>query len=241
MIINHKYKFIFIKTRKTAGSSIEIALSKFCSHGDVITPIKGDNDDHIRQELGFIGPQNYYTSRCFYTKRDWLGFLFKGQQKEFFQHATAEFVRDNIEPEIWNTYFKFCFERDPFDKAISRYYWSTRNAQHKPEMTDYLNSARVKFLSNWKTYTINDHLAVDFVGRYETLADDLAMIGKTLGLPGELSLPQAKTGYRSNRKHYSQVLDSQARTRIELACAKEMQAFDYSWCESQPKQLALKV
>ncbi|MEL6382956.1 MAG: chondroitin 4-O-sulfotransferase, partial [Cyanobacteria bacterium J06626_18] len=30
MIISHEYKFIFLKTRKTAGTSIEIALSKFC-------------------------------------------------------------------------------------------------------------------------------------------------------------------------------------------------------------------
>ena len=56
-IINHKYKFIFIKTRKTAGTSLEIALSKFCDSGDIITIIKPE-DEKIRKKLGYQGPSN---------------------------------------------------------------------------------------------------------------------------------------------------------------------------------------
>ncbi len=56
-IINHKFKFIFIKTRKTAGTSLEIALSKFCDSEDMITRIK-PMDEKIRKELGFQGPIN---------------------------------------------------------------------------------------------------------------------------------------------------------------------------------------
>ena len=39
MIVSHKNRFIFLKTRKTAGSSIEIALSKHCGPEDIITKI----------------------------------------------------------------------------------------------------------------------------------------------------------------------------------------------------------
>ena len=47
MIISHKYKFIFIKPEKTAGSSLEIALSKYCDHNDIITTI---GEEYIRKK-----------------------------------------------------------------------------------------------------------------------------------------------------------------------------------------------
>lgn len=229
MIINHKYEFIFLKTRKTAGTSIEMALSKFCDANDVITPIS-KRDELMRQELGFTGPQNYNVSMRCYSKLDWIRLIGKARRKRFFNHASARFVRDCISDEKWSGYFKFCFERDPFDKAISRYFWSTRDP--RPEISEYLNSALVELLSNWNIYAINDQIAVDFVGRYENLADDLATIRDKLGLPEQLSLPRAKSSYRTNREHYSSVLNGEARTRIEVVCAKEIAALDYCWTES---------
>lgn len=228
MIVNHKYKFIFVKTRKTAGTSIEIALSQFCGDGDIITPIT-EEDERKRRELGFRGPQNYRLPLSAHKPSDWRRLLWNRKTRQFYNHASAHYIRANIEEAIWQGYFKFCFERDPFDKAISRYYWSTQ--EPRPAIADYLNAAPTKLLSNWDIYTINDHVAVDFVGRYETLTEDLAKITDRIGLPEALSLPKAKGGYRENRQHYSQALNEEARARVEVVCAKEIVAFAYHWRE----------
>ena len=62
MIVSHKLKVIFIKTKKVAGTSFEIALSKYCGERDIITPIS-DDDEHIRKDMGYVCAQNYEKSQ----------------------------------------------------------------------------------------------------------------------------------------------------------------------------------
>ena len=44
MIVSHEHKFIFIKTKKTAGTAIEAALSELCGPSDVITPYRAESE-----------------------------------------------------------------------------------------------------------------------------------------------------------------------------------------------------
>ncbi|XFA72813.1 hypothetical protein RYO59_001043 [Thermosynechococcaceae cyanobacterium Okahandja] len=226
MIINHTYKFIFLKTRKTAGTSLEIALSQFCTAADVITPIRWQ-DERIRRQLGYPGPRNFRAPLADYQFADWLRLLYRGPKRKFNTHFSAAEIKAVVDPKIWSNYYKFCFERNPFDKAISRYYWNTR--EPRPPIDAYLQTVPEILLSNWEIYTIADEIVVDFVGRYERLSDDLALIQATLGLPAPLNLPRAKGGYRKNRDHYSRVLNAAARQRIETVCAKEIAQFGYQW------------
>lgn len=226
MIVCHKYKFIFLKTRKTAGTSIEIALSRYCGSEDIITLI-APREEKVRQELGYRGPQNCDVPLRFLSKLEWLRMIRYRQRKQYYNHAKASFIQEHIDEDIWNGYFKFCFERNPFDKAISRYYWQTR--EPRPSITDYLNETPSGPVTNWPIYTINDHIAVDYIGRYENLVEDLATVAEKIGLPGQLELPRANSAFRQNREHYSKVLDAEARARIEVICAKEIARLKYSW------------
>jgi len=43
VILSRKHQFIFIKTNKTAGAPIELALSRHCGDDDTITPLLPDD------------------------------------------------------------------------------------------------------------------------------------------------------------------------------------------------------
>ena len=49
MIISHKHKFIFIKTFKVSGTSMEIALSRYTGKKDILTPL--NLEDEIKKDI----------------------------------------------------------------------------------------------------------------------------------------------------------------------------------------------
>lgn len=227
MIVSHKHKFIFVKTRKTAGTSLEIGLSQHCGADDIITPITQE-DEHLRSELGFRGPQNYKVPID--NLRDVRDTVRGQQSRYYYNHMTAKDIIRHLGREVWDEYFTFSIEREPYGKALSRYYWSTK--EPRPTIEKYLDTAPAHLLSNWETYTVNDCPVVDFLIRYESLAEGLDEIRSRLDL-GEITMPHAKGQYRLDRRHYSQVLSRVARERIEIVCAKEIRYFGYQWVNEE--------
>jgi|AntDeeMinimDraft_5_1070356.scaffolds.fasta_scaffold24123_2 hypothetical protein len=88
MIIAHKHKFIFFRTRKTAGSSLEIALSEFCGKEDIIAPIS-KKEEEMRRQLGFLEAQNYRLPYSTYNSRDWSRLVAGGFHKKLYNHIPA--------------------------------------------------------------------------------------------------------------------------------------------------------
>ncbi|QNF28464.1 sulfotransferase family 2 domain-containing protein [Metabacillus elymi] len=217
MIISHKHKFIFIKTKKTAGTSIEISLSRFCSEEDIITPIYPTEDENIRAEFGKF-PQNYVIE---IHENNQI------EKKEFYNHIPADEIKKLIGENIWNSYYKFCFERDPWDKVISAYYFiATKKSNEKITFEQFLDTY-VTFPYNYPLYTIDDRVVVDFVGKYENLEEDIMKICKEIGLPYDGWLPKAKGNYRKNRDHYTKFYTLEQKQIVERYYKKEIELFDY--------------
>ena len=53
----------------------------------------------------------------------------------------ASRIRALVGEEVWRGYYKFAIERDPWDKAISLYFWRTRGANPRPSLLEFLEQA----------------------------------------------------------------------------------------------------
>ena len=217
MIISHRHKFVYVKTRKTASTSLEIALSQFCGPDDVITKIV-PKDQALRASLGYPGPQNEFV-------RDGSGGAF-----ELLNHAPAAVARDLL-GERFHDYFMFTIERNPFDRVISQYWWEVQGMAEPPPISLFLERARPELLSNWHLYATDDQLLVDHVGHYESLDESLAFITERLELGHAITLPErkVKSEFRRDRRPWREVLSAADRALVEQACHRELAAFGYAW------------
>ena len=228
MIISHTHKYIFIKSAKTAGTSIEAALSAFCKGDDVVTPL-GDYDFN-RNEKG-----------------EWIH---KSMNAEGFeQHEWGTAIREKVGPETWNEYYKFSIARNPWDRVVSLYEWFARKNPdpklgkrflHRIGMpfdeTTELRKLFGKWVNDgdWQTndrfYVVDDELCVDFMIRYENLQEDFAAVTRRVGLPN-IVIPRLKTGIRPGRIHYSQYYNDASRHEVGERHKNDLRFFGYEFEE----------
>lgn len=233
MIISHKYKFIFLKTSKTAGTSIEIALSKHCGPDDIITPISSD-DEETRQSLGYRGPQNYRVPAWKYWIADIMEGL-NGRQRRarknrgFYNHISAAETRFLIGQETWDSYFKFTVTRNPFDRIVSKYYYAQRKSKPPESFEEFLKSDAPRELrkATWERFTIKGRVAVDKVCKYETLTKDLEEVRQRVGIPEPLELPHAKSSYRKAKGSYREMFANGPPEWVYDVFKEEMETFGY--------------
>jgi hypothetical protein len=140
----------------------------------------------------------------------------------------ARVIQKRVSPEIWKNYFKFCVERNPWDKVLSHYHMNAARKGGSLTLDEYL--ARRKFPINYHRYTDTSgkRIIVDRIVRYENLTSELAEVFAHLGLPfsGTLGVA-AKAEYRKDREPYQSVFNADQRRIVEEAFAPEIQLHGY--------------
>lgn len=191
MIVSHRHRLIFLKTRKTAGTSVEIALSRICGPDDIVTPLR-DEDEELRASVGGRAPQNTASPPL---------------PVKPYNHMPARGVRRVVGREVWRRYHRVAIERNPWDLVVSQYYWRYRD-EEAPPFDEWVRLPVVEKLAdkNAQIYRLQGRIAVDRMMRYESLDADLAALWAEQGLPGAPDLPYAKAHSRKERgyrEHYT--------------------------------------
>ncbi len=228
MLCSHTKKFIYIKTKKTASTSVEVLLEPFCLDSPRPAQELGDT---IVSSSGIIG----------YRGRNWKG-------QAFYNHMPAADILAQLGSEVFWSYKKLCVVRNPFDKAVSMF-WFLLSPQRRQALQSapfdavrsvfgqFIGSEHGKFSQtgsnnccDWYIYTIDDKVVADVVLRYETLASDLERFFSGLGAAFDIGrMSFYKSGYRVRREHFAEYYDTEALGIAQNLFRKEIEQFGYSF------------
>jgi hypothetical protein len=219
MLLSHRYKFIYLKTIKTAGTSIEIYFESYC-----VAPEHRDGPRHEREAqvtadgiVGYRGP----TSAT----------------QVWYNHMPAAMLRERVGDEVWSRYFKFCAIRNPYDKVVS-HFWFVLPKEKRCEFRSADFSVIRASFSEWVSpkslpldqpvFMIDDEVAVDGFIRYEHLQTDMEHICNRLGVSwAPEQLGQYKSEFRDRKEHFSEYYDYRSEELVRKTYAWEVAHFPY--------------
>jgi hypothetical protein len=203
--IDHNNKYIYIHVPKTAGSSIRKALQT--------APWP-----HVSQGTRYRIPK----------------------------HATALQVKEIVGDRNWQSHFTFAFVRNPWDLMVSSYHWwlrkgnryeSTRNMAKLVEQcgsfdsfikselgSHYVNEFKSPGLKEWYCDEHN-MILLDFIGRFENIADDFQHIGKCL----KVKVPDLPYMNISDRSPYRKYYNDETYQAVANRFAWTIEHFGYEF------------
>ena len=244
MIISHKYKFIFFKPLKVAGSSIEVALSKICGPEDIQTG---------SEYIGEITNHKY---------------LPKNNGPLYHTHTPPHLLYKNT-GHSWDDYTKVTVVRNPWDMIVSYYWWSfnspssIRSTGPKPLETvghqlwyptdiDSENDISAKFqgyleqlaffsdtpygnegpetVIKWlstRTHEFYDN-SIDKVIRFENIQPDFDKFCESVGVK-PMPLPRLKSTQRKKKMLYSEYYDDYSIFLVRKEFRSLIERFGYKF------------
>ncbi len=195
MILSWRHNFLFLKTVKTAGTSIEADLAGLVEDDAIVTPITPPIEGHA--------PRN-----------------FAHPKGNFVNHMRASDVRDRIGAEAFAGLFKFCIEREPVSKCISHFHMLKRAQATAAQYADvswddycWAGNFPVEILRYAEPAGAGFRLLVDRVLPYESMEQDLPELLQARGVEGFSLQTRAKSEFSHARMvTEDDVTDAQRKT-----------------------------
>lgn len=210
---------------------MEIALSQVLGPDDIITPARPDLES--QREQG-VGGQNYRLDHPDVPKIPlWRRVLGRPERYYhptvgYYEHMPGWRVRKYIGEDVWNSYYKFAFERNPWDRQVSFYFYKTRGKDNPVSFDEFLKKKDKAFVDNFGIYAQDGEIAVDFVGCYENVTDDFEKALKDIGIKEKIELPKANVSKKKPRG-YRDFFTDETRDLVGAWYEPEITAFGYKF------------
>jgi len=224
-VVSHDNKFIFIHIPKTAGTSLNEALTK----EPAVTPQKLGRK--LRYLPTLLNPKEPTSPKLITPPIE--------------KHAKALNIKQTLGKKLWGNYFTFTFVRNPWDMMVSSYKWWLQKAhmwphlqqdicriQHMKGFREFLQSPYGAKMINEQQGSImdwitdeDDRIIVDYIGKFESLEQDFSQICKIINMP-KLTLPHSNV---TNREDYRKYYDDQTREWVAKRFSRTVKQFNYSF------------
>jgi hypothetical protein len=208
--LSHTHRFIFVHVYRTGGQSVSQALRPY----------------------SFV-PRGPLT-RVPFVRRYGKG-RFAALREANYGHLTALELRAALPAEVFDSYYKFAFVRNPWDWHVSIYHYVRQLSDH-PDHELFTSFDGFDRYLDWRirergpelqsSFVLDDSGAqlVDFIGRHETFGRDFATVCQRIGV--ECSLPHKN---RSSHRDFRDYYTPQTRALVAEVYRKDIELFGYEF------------
>lgn len=199
MIISHEHKFIFIKTRKTAGSAIEKYLVNY------LNP-----DVDVCSGSEYDGTPGFGKVKGGHKTAKWIAERYPNEWKNYYKFSV---VRNP-----WDTMVSFYYwYKKGKPSKIGRY-----------DFDFFLQGKPLSYWNDWKRgmFTINDTIVVDHICKYENLHEELRKI--PIPYNDEILTTFAKQGLREV-KDYRELYNQETKEKVAVEFDDIINKFSYNF------------
>jgi hypothetical protein len=233
-IISHRHQLIFLKPRKTAGTSVENALLKSIERDDWVAT---STENEPLQTKFWSTPNRTNEGPPGEKSLKRLLRRLGPKALKLREHMPAQEVAALVGPELWARYTKVSVVRNPWDRMISLWRWRKHRDGLDVSFDQFLSAIEsgsrslekavgARRWSNVPFYAIDDRPVLDRVLRFENLAEDFEGLIDDLSLPDPGPLPRIKVMSASNKKAGPSLTEHQIKA-IALLCQDELKWFAY--------------
>lgn len=232
MIYLRDRNLLFLKPRKTAGTSVEIALSCNAGPADIVTPLVL-GDELTRRELGGQFPINWSDPAI---ERDYAEEVerhldsaelnktfFKYKTSRFFNHMRPKEVVEAASERFLLGSEVVTMRRHPYEVFASQVYYFMTYQKLETTFAKLADELANKVYTNVAYYGYQDRFLPRFVIRYEHLKEDLRQLEKDYDLDLISKLPLTKQGERADRRPARELLSDRQK---EICYARNKPIFE---------------